>query len=175
MRRRVIFNWLSFLEMWRAYVLSVSFLEILTLYTSGATSVQFHSEFASDYWKIEQLRVRLCLRWGGGAEPKWKQSHVVLRTAGRVTFEPAYDALILHMNHPQTLGCFYTCWCALAPLLYLRHVESSRLFKCCVFRQFLLALACSGSVDYVPCVIGSEISAEAACISNDSVGGGLII
>lgn len=30
-------------------------------------------------------------------------------------------------------------------------------------------------MDYVPCVIGSEISAEAACISNDSVGGGLII
>ena len=43
------------------------------------------------------------------------------------------------------------------------------------FRQFLVALACSGSVDYVLCVIGSEISAEAACISNDSVGGGLII
>lgn len=41
--------------------------------------------------------------------------------------------------------------------------------------QFLVALACSGTVDYVPCVIGSEISAEAACISNDSVGGGLII
>ncbi len=44
-----------------------------------------------------------------------------------------------------------------------------------LFRQFLVALACSGSVDYGPCVIGSEISAEAACISNDSVGRGLII
>lgn len=41
--------------------------------------------------------------------------------------------------------------------------------------SFLGTLACSGSVDYVSCVIGSEISAEAACISNDSVGGGLII
>lgn len=35
-------------------------------------------------------------------------------------------------------------------------------------------LACR-TVGHVRCVTGSEISAETACISDDSVGGGLII
>lgn len=43
-----------------------------------------------------------------------------------VTFEPAYDALILHMSHQQTLGCFYTCLCALASSLYSQDVDSNR-------------------------------------------------
>lgn len=91
-----------------------------------------------------------------------------------MTFEPAQDALILHMDHEQTLGCFYTCLGAVTSSLGLQYMESSGLMKRCVFRRFLVALACSGSVDYVPCAIGDEISAEAACISNDRVGGGLI-
>lgn len=84
-----------------------------------------------------------------------------------MTFEPAYDALILHMNHQQTLGCFYTCLCASASSLLFTMKSPDTVF----LDSFLGTLACSGSVDYVSCVIGSEISAEA----NDSVGGGLII
>lgn len=165
----------------RFYVLSVSFLEYYFVHFCR------HERLIS-LW----IRIRLLENWAALCvfvscfeveewilnenSPMW-----FLWTAGRVTFEPAYDALILHMSHQQTLGCFYTCLCALASSLYSQDVDSNRWYKrsvcvcACFFWQFLLALACSGSVDYVPCVIGREISAEAACISNDSVGGGLII
>lgn len=92
-----------------------------------------------------------------------------------MTLEPAYDALILHMNYQQTPGCVYTCLCAFASSLYLQYSESNGLSKCCVFRQFLDSPVCSGSVDYVSYVIGNETNTQTACISNDTVGGGLII
>lgn len=53
-----------------------------------------------------------------GVNSKWKQSCVVLWTAGRVTFEPALCPVdIAYTNHhQQTVRCFYTCSWASASL-----------------------------------------------------------
>lgn len=125
----VIFNWLSFLEMWLAYVLSVSFIEYYFVHFWLPRAFNFTLNLHQIIGKLSSS-VCVCVlqEWVSNENsPMW-----FLWASGRVTFEPAYDAWILHMNHQQTLGCFYTCLCASAPSTLIYNEISRR----CVFGQF---------------------------------------
>lgn len=141
MHCRVIFNWLSFLEMWLAYVLSVSFPRV-PLWTRSELRV-FNFTLNSHQF-IGKLSGSMCVCVCAEVEERILDKNSPMwfhQAAGTVTFEPAYDALILHMSYQQTSGCF-TPVCAPQP-------PHCGLFKWCVFRLFLVALVCLWGVDYV--------------------------
>lgn len=143
MHCRVIFNWLSLLEMWLAYVLSGSFLEydfVHALCHKPLISLWIPISLLEN-WAV--LCVCVCAEeWIlNENSPMWFSW-----TAGRVTFEPAYDALILHMNRQQTprLRLHLFVWLSFISLFTIRWKPSIIWVLCsrCLFGDCGLCSVC---------------------------------
>lgn len=110
--------------------------------------------------EIEPLAACVCVR-----SRLKKESHVVLRASGSVTFEPfAYDALILHVNRQWMFFFFFA-----APVCGF--IASQSFFPRC-----FLFFCVQGVRIVLRVLLGAKsVQRQRSVFSDDSVGGGLII